>query len=326
MLKHLSILTLAVFISTTLHSQVNLSSGLVASYSFNGNANDLSGNSHNGTVNGANLVTDQNGNSNGAYSFNGTSDYIDLSPVTGLTNNNYTYYMLAKISLLPANGQNNSLFSIGVNPGYNQGINLGNNYSGNTGWNVGGYNSDGSGTSAVSGSLPSTNTWYCIVVTRDNNTVSLYVDGTFITSSTTNGFGPAYGSTGLTAVLGSRTNFNQYFNGVIDEFKIYDRAINTSEIQALCSDNSTSLNQRLKFSTALVYPNPGTGIFTIDLMNTFQEGKITISDLCGKLISETSINNSNQYQSIDLSNNPKGAYLMLIYLEGKILREILMVE
>jgi len=50
--------------------------GLLAWYPFNGNANDESGNGKNGTVNGATLTTDRLGNTNSAYSFNGTTDYI----------------------------------------------------------------------------------------------------------------------------------------------------------------------------------------------------------------------------------------------------------
>ena len=44
-------------------AQINLDSGLVAHYPFNGNANDESGNGNDGTVNGATLTTDRLGNS-----------------------------------------------------------------------------------------------------------------------------------------------------------------------------------------------------------------------------------------------------------------------
>ncbi|NDA99298.1 MAG: hypothetical protein EBY31_08875 [Flavobacteriia bacterium] len=40
--------------------------GLVGWWPFNGNANDESGNGNNGTVNGATLTTDRNGNVNSA--------------------------------------------------------------------------------------------------------------------------------------------------------------------------------------------------------------------------------------------------------------------
>jgi len=54
------------------------SGGLVASYLFNGNANDSSGNGHDGTVYGATLAADRFGNANSAYSFDGIDDYIGV--------------------------------------------------------------------------------------------------------------------------------------------------------------------------------------------------------------------------------------------------------
>jgi hypothetical protein len=54
--------------------------GLVGWWPFNGNANDESGNGNNGTVNGATLTTDRNGNSNTAYSFSDQAiENIDIN-------------------------------------------------------------------------------------------------------------------------------------------------------------------------------------------------------------------------------------------------------
>ncbi|MBK7031388.1 MAG: hypothetical protein IPH45_20325 [Bacteroidales bacterium] len=60
--------------------------GLSAWYPFNGNANDLSGNGNDGTVNGATLTTDRFGNPNSAYSFNGTTDFIGINNLHLLAN------------------------------------------------------------------------------------------------------------------------------------------------------------------------------------------------------------------------------------------------
>jgi hypothetical protein len=51
----------------------NLQTGLVGYWPFCGNANDMSGNGNNGTVNGATLTKDRFGNINSAYDFNGSS-------------------------------------------------------------------------------------------------------------------------------------------------------------------------------------------------------------------------------------------------------------
>jgi hypothetical protein len=53
--------------------------GLVGWYPFNGNANDESGNNLNGVVYGASLANDRFGSVNKSYSFNGTSNYIEVA-------------------------------------------------------------------------------------------------------------------------------------------------------------------------------------------------------------------------------------------------------
>lgn len=59
-------------------ARAGVSDGLVAYYPFNGNANDESGNGHDGTVNGAVLTTDRSGNADSAYDFDGTDQYISI--------------------------------------------------------------------------------------------------------------------------------------------------------------------------------------------------------------------------------------------------------
>ena len=51
---------------------------MVAYYPLNGNANDESGCENDGTVTGATLTDDRDGNPNSAYSFDG-NDYISAS-------------------------------------------------------------------------------------------------------------------------------------------------------------------------------------------------------------------------------------------------------
>ena len=55
----------------------DLNDGLVAYYPFDGNADDASGNGNDGTVSGARLTSDRNGNSESAYEFDG-SNFIEL--------------------------------------------------------------------------------------------------------------------------------------------------------------------------------------------------------------------------------------------------------
>lgn len=81
-MKQLPILMLSTLLFSVLVLQVTVSAaptnGLVASYYFDGNANDTSGNGHDGSVSGATLTSDRLGNSNSAYSFDGVDDYIGV--------------------------------------------------------------------------------------------------------------------------------------------------------------------------------------------------------------------------------------------------------
>ncbi len=87
--------------------------------------------------------------------------------------------------------------------------------------------------SATNPIIPSDGSWHHVVAVRDdvedNNTNFIYVDGVLQGSSTfdyTNGFGSS------TAALNiGHLNSNFYFDGLIDEVALYDRALTVTEIQ-----------------------------------------------------------------------------------------------
>ena len=63
----------------------------IAYYPFNGNANDETGNGHDGTVYGATLTSDRFGNANSAYRFDGVDDYIQVFNTSGFGFNNNSF-------------------------------------------------------------------------------------------------------------------------------------------------------------------------------------------------------------------------------------------
>ena len=62
---------------------IDLSDGLMAHLPLNNSAADITGNGYDGTVYGAVPSSDRFGNPNGAYSFDGLDDYIELSSIGG---------------------------------------------------------------------------------------------------------------------------------------------------------------------------------------------------------------------------------------------------
>ena len=76
------LLYLLLFTSFNLNAQVPSyvpSDSLAGWWGFNGNANDDSGNSNDGNVDGAALTSDRFGNPNSAYNFDGVDDFIEVA-------------------------------------------------------------------------------------------------------------------------------------------------------------------------------------------------------------------------------------------------------
>jgi hypothetical protein len=205
-----------------------LNDGLVAYYPFNGNANDESGNGNHGTVHGATLTEDRFGNSNAAYVFNGINDYISVDDGSQF------------------NFPNSLSLSLWVNPGVSQSnndvglIDKSHSHNSNNGvvksWVI---EQAGNRTNTFSFAYSYDNTahysdyanvwleanvWSHIFVSKENGTVKYYKNGTLVSiyqSSIlyieTNG--------NLPLIIGSVNNWDRFFNGIIDDIRIYNRAL-----------------------------------------------------------------------------------------------------
>jgi hypothetical protein len=146
--------------------------GLVGWWPFNGNANDESGNGNNGTVNGATLTADRNGNNNSAYSFDGLNDWI-VTPNNSLFFNDTISISVWGIfnstkgfHITYSSASNGSyVFSSSATGGHTN-TNLG--CGGNGGW--------GNFTNNLNVD------WHNLIAIIEGNKTSLYLDGTFITS------------------------------------------------------------------------------------------------------------------------------------------------
>ena len=228
--------------SNACFSQVNLTRGLVAYYPFNGNANDNSGNGNNPVFNNATLTADRFGVANSAYSFNGIDNYIkipnsiSLNPASAISI--CTWVKVKDFYTGPCRG--NSIVMKGNtegSPAYKLRLDE-NHYPGNYSC---GPNVDltheffyGQGQGSVKGynyEWVQTGRWYSVVYTYDGKTAKLYVDCVLKMSvdvpgiKMTNDEDLFIGSTGL-------PGYPYWFNGVIDEVRIYNRAINPTEVMA----------------------------------------------------------------------------------------------
>ncbi len=74
-----------------------ISDGLVAYYSFNGDANDLSGNNNNGIIYGPTPSVDRFNDTIGSYLFDGVDDFIEIPNSTELNSNEGTICLWVRI-------------------------------------------------------------------------------------------------------------------------------------------------------------------------------------------------------------------------------------
>jgi len=198
----------------------DITTGLLAYYPFNGNANDATGNGNNGTlVNGPALTTDKMDNPNSAYYFDGIDDYINI-PGGASTNLNPSSALSVAMYFYPTRHQVSTM--------------------------VGKVNVDGVLVSQVN--TPFTTLNQCL-----NADIQI---GSWWTGNTL------------------------FFQGKIDEVRIYDRALTPADVAAFCPLSSCpTLSGTLTGSNTCnnapglltFHASSGTGPFNI----TYSDGAVS---------------------------------------------------
>jgi concanavalin A-like lectin/glucanase superfamily protein/galactose oxidase-like protein/Big-like domain-containing protein/IPT/TIG domain-containing protein len=246
--------------------------GLVAAYSFNEGSGttvtDLSGNNLNGTIVGATWTTA--GKYGNALSFNGTSNYIDLgNPALLRLTGSMTIEAWIQATANPpddgqiiakSDGQGGWQFKTSPDTGAET-------------FGIAVTGSSGSATQRYSTTVRALNTWYHVagVYNAATGTMDFYVNGVLST-------GVLRGASPIpTAQVDEAVNVNigrriggYYFAGIIDEIRIYNRALSQVEIQ-------TDMSTPLSGSAPPPDTTPPTVSMTAPASGTTVSGTTTIS-------------------------------------------------
>jgi len=211
-------------------SSISRVEGLVAYYPFNGNANDESGNGNHGDTTGhaPTLVADRFGKDSSAYSFDGVDDYIIINPMgdfpsTGIT---ASFWMLSSdithqgTPLSYATSSTENMFLVVDYKNFEI--------------NVNNISTDDTGVSANDG------TWHNIAVTwrSSDGEVKVYKDGSPSYSDVLS-MGASMENDGSLVfgqeqdIVGGGFQSFQAFIGVLDDIRIYNRALSEAEIGSL---------------------------------------------------------------------------------------------
>ncbi|MHC4095219.1 MAG: lamin tail domain-containing protein [Planctomycetota bacterium] len=217
--------------------------GLVANWKFDdgsgGTATDSAG-TNNGTLNGDPTWT--SGRLDGALNFDGAGDYVTVAPVAALIGNTVTAQAWIRLSeyamwspILTQNAGNGYYFYVAsgkpsfyivVSPSYVQ---------------------------AISPEVINTNQWYHVAGTNDGSNLKLYIDGRLKDTDSSTG----YLGVNNIAKIGGEPGTSYYFTGLIDDVRIYNRAVSESEFQDI-SDPKGHWNHKDSWR-ASVYRNGSPG-------------------------------------------------------------------
>jgi hypothetical protein len=294
--------------------------GLVGYWPFNGNANDESGNANNGVVNGATLTTDRFGNTNKSFSFNGTSDFINLGNIfNNLQTFSFTCWFLRSDDSI--NGEYYEIFSkqfcfsFSLHNTTNKfHVNFGNGQV----YNIIPFESISDITNL---------NWHNVTITRSlpSGEIKLYYDGQLensgiITTSGINTYDLQIGSKYIVPGVD-----NPWFKGLIDDIGIWNRALTQDEIANLYYAENTcqslvintgvlSFNPPTYSNTVTIYPNPANDQITIDCGNLANVSGWTIKivNTLGQEVFSGAMN-TQQYLVPLNSWSGQGIYFVKIY-------------
>jgi len=302
---------------------IDLQSGLVAYYPFNGNANDESRNSNNATVLGPVLTQDKFGNMNNAYVFNGSNDYMTIDGIISDLYQNNTYTITGWFKTADTSSNMGVLFSLNRETEIVWGQNIAMLY-----WNVNNltfYSDTIENNINYYYQLP-LNEWHFFALTNDNTNLSkLFVENNILTQEFVNkmkitnisksSFGQEWdnGESG-----GSHFSItSQHYNGSLDNIRIYNRILNQSEIEVLYSELQTGI-QGISDNIIQLYPNPATDGFYMN------EGDRTVMvsmyNLNGELIFSKQVNGKSY---INIDTLAQGVYIVkIITAEDTMLKKL----
>ncbi|MCW5909382.1 MAG: T9SS type A sorting domain-containing protein [Chitinophagales bacterium] len=294
-----SIYTLAafLFIAFALQAQTPY-----ASYPLDGNANDVSGNNLNGSINGTVTAAQNRYNINSkALTFNGSTNYIDLPSDFDFPSRSVVVWFNA--SQIPAGNNGGVVYNSD-----HSGIQNGANYILVNNDGVSNVIRMGMDNALYYGTM-NTNQWYQVAMVRSPAFVKFYVNGVLVyTLQNPNG---THANNGVSyAVVGADRGHNSKFIGRIDDLHIYNDTLSAAQIE----NNYSSLKDVREIEDKLIVTTLDNKIsYSIPAEYLEQTESVMLYDMAGRVLRTQSANTNGHFESAML---PTGTYTFVITLKN----------
>lgn len=199
-----------------LSAQAGLNDGLVAYYPFNGNANDATGNGHNGQLYGSpSLTSDRFGIPNNTYNFSGNSCYISIPNDLALATPNLSFSMWIRVT--SRSSDQYLLSDYGWSGSQNCGYHFRINTQGKLDLRL--HSGPASvGVDAIGNSLIPLSQWVHVAGTYDGNAIRVYVNG-LLDAPPTNYTGYCWSAYRNTVIGNASWTLSWGYNGCIDDVR-----------------------------------------------------------------------------------------------------------
>ncbi len=255
-------------------------------YDFENGLNSVSGNMPFASNSGVSFVTDRHGNANGAVNINNTGT---TATIVGLPYGSAERSVSLWIKLNSIRPDYNFLYSYGT-PGNPEGAFL-------TPASV--IHFAPSNNSALA---HGTGNWYHFVFTYNGTTSKIYRNGTLIstfdvTRNTAN-------NSDIFRLGLSEGGAASYFNGAIDDLKIYNIALTDADVASLYANNSLATEDFTLRNKIRLYPNPVRDVLNVEATLNIQS--VEIFNTQGQKILASSEN------QINVTHLKAGIYLVKI--------------
>ncbi|MFZ0391317.1 MAG: LamG-like jellyroll fold domain-containing protein, partial [Calditrichia bacterium] len=260
---------------------------IMAHYPLDGNANDISGNGHDGIVHGAQPAPDRFSNPGSAYYFDGINDYISVPNHDSLNFRpaiSVSFWMnigelFTHESFPISHGSWENRWKASLIPG------------GKLRWTIKTDASQNNGIVDLDSEEPlNTGEWYHVVLFYDGADFELYLNGVLNNFTQWSGL---IRTTTFDLTIGQMlpTNSSYNFKGILDDIIIFDYGLSVSEIEALYQmPNSIEPDQTAEeipteFQLFQNYPNPFNPITTISFaLPAAAHVRLEIFDISGRKI------------------------------------------
>jgi hypothetical protein len=286
-------------------------------YPLDGNALDFSGNDRHATQQGVQLTADEQGEPDHAYQFTLGSDIIYVPNESALNfREQITISFWVKVdevtqeSFIISHGSWEERWKVSITPDKK------------LRWTV----KTTSGTKDLDSSFPlMLNHFYHFTVVYSGYSMELYTDGELDTFSSNSGL---MSTTNKAITFGRKdqTTTNYSLKGVLDEIRIYDKALEPAEIMTLKSIWNAVTGIPVESNNSIkIYPNPTNGVIHIEGSSFIRNPEL--SDVTGRRIDIQNVySTGGNNLTLELSSFTKGLIILRIEAGESVIHHRIIVE